>query len=106
MAYKFSTEGGYGIGVSAFHYDALHADHVDIPDAELLFRGHFARSGPDLILTSQDGQRHIVPGYFATENHADLFAPNGAHLSADVVDLLAGSPTPGQYAQAHTAVPP
>ena len=106
MAYKFSTEGGYGIGASVFHYDALHPGRVDIPDAELLFRGHFARSGPDLILTNQDGQRHIVPGYFATENHADLFAPNGAHLSADVVDLLAGSSTPGQYAQAHTALPP
>ncbi len=106
MAYKFSTEGGYGIGASVFHHDALHPDRVDIPDAELLFRGHFARSGPDLILTGQDSQRHIVPGYFATEKHPDLVAPNGAHLSADVVDLLAGSPTPGQYAQAHTAPPP
>ena len=106
MAYKFSTEGDYGIGASVFHYDTLHPDRVDIPDAELLFRGHFARSGPDLILTGHDSQRHIVPGYFATEKHPDLVAPNGAHLSADVVDLLAGSPTPGQYAQAHAALPP
>ena len=106
MAYKFSTQGGYGIGASVFHYNALHPDRVDIPDAELLFRGHFARSGPDLILTGQDGQRHIVPSYFAIEKHPDLVAPNGAHLSADVVDLLAGSPTPGQYVQAHTVLPP
>ena len=72
----------------------------------MLFRGHFARSGPDLVLTGQDGHRHIVPGYFATEKHPDLVAPNGAHLSGDVVDMLAGSPTPGQYAQAHTTLPP
>ncbi len=106
MAYKFSTQGGYGIGASVFHYDALHPDRVDIPDAELLFRGHFARSGPDLILTGQDGQLHIVPSYFATEKHPDLVAPNGAHLSGDLVDLLAGSPTPGHYAQAQLTLPP
>ena len=33
------------------------------------------------------------------------WSPNGASLSADLVDLLAGSPAPGQYAQAQTTVP-
>jgi FecR protein len=106
MAYKSSIEGGYGSGASVFHVDASHADRIDIPDAELLFRGHFARSGPDLVLTGQDGHHHIVPGYFATEKHPDLVAPNGAHLSGDTVSLLAGSPTPGHYAQAGTVLPP
>jgi FecR protein len=106
MVYRSSTEGGYGGDASVFHVDASHADRIDIADAELLFRGHFARSGPDLVLTGQDGHRHIVPGYFATEKHPDLIAPNGAHLSGDTVGLLAGSPTPGQYAQAGTALPP
>ena len=32
--------------------------------------------------------------------------PNGAHLNGELVDLLAGSPTPGQYAQARTTLPP
>ena len=82
------------------------ADRIDISDAELLFRGHFARSGPDLVLTGQDGHRLVVTGYFATEKHPDLVAPNGAHLTGDLVDLLAGSPTPGQYAQAKTTLPP
>ena len=100
MAYGSSTEGGYGIGASVFHFDASHPDRIDIPDPELLFRGHFGRSGPDLVLTGQDGHRHIVPDYFASEKHPSLYAPNGAHLSADIVDLLAGSPTPGHYAQA------
>ena len=108
MVYGSSIEGGYGIDASVFQVDASHPDRIDISDAELLFRGHFARSGPDLVLTGQDGHRHIVPGYFATEKHPDLVAPNGAHLSGEVVGLLAGSPTPGQYAQAqtHAALPP
>ena len=88
MVYRSSTEGGYGIGVSTDHVDASHADRIDIPDAELLFRGHFARSGPDLVLTGQDGHRFVVTGYFASEKHPDLVAPNGAHLYGDLVDLL------------------
>ena len=106
MVYRSSTEGGYGTGASVSHVDASHADRIDIPDAELLFRGHFARSGPDLVLTGQDGHRLVVTGYFASEKHPDLVAPNGAHLSGDLVDLLAGSPTHGQYAQAGTTLPP
>ena len=35
-----------------------------------------------------------------------LVAPNGAILTPDVIDLLAGSPTPGQYAQAQPTTPP
>jgi FecR protein len=106
MSHRSSTEGGYAIGASTDQVDASHADRIDIPDAELLFRGHFARSGPDLILTGQDGHRLVVTGYFASEKHPDLVAPNGAHLSGNLVDLLAGSPTPGQYAQAKTTLPP
>jgi FecR protein len=106
MVYRSSPEGGYGLGVSTDHVDASHGDRIDIPDAELLFRGHFARSGPDLVLTGQDGHRLVVTGYFASEKHPDLVAPNGAHLSGNLVDLLAGSPTPGHYAQAKTTLPP
>ncbi len=103
MTYKSSIEGGYG---SFFRVDESDAGRVNISDPELMFRGHFGRSGPDLVLTGQDGHRHIVPGYFATEKHPDLIAPNGAHLSGETVSLLAGSPTPGQYAQAGTVLPP
>jgi len=106
MVYKSSLEAGYGIGVSTDHVDASHADRIDIPDAALLFRGHFAHAGPDLILTGEDGHRLVITGYFANEKHPDLVAPNGAHLTGDLVDLLAGSPTPGQYAQAKTTLPP
>jgi FecR protein len=110
MDYGSSPLGGYGIGVSTDqatdHVDAFHADRVDIHDAELLFHGHFARSGPDLILTGEDGHRLVVTSYFSSEKHPDLVAPNGAHLTGDLVDLLAGSPTHGQYAEAGKALPP
>jgi FecR protein len=100
------TEGGNGIGASTEQVDASRADRIDIPDAALLFRGHFAHAGPDLILTGEDGHRLVITAYFASEKHPDLVAPNGAHLTGDLVDLLAGSPTPGQYAQAKTTLPP
>jgi hypothetical protein len=61
--------------------------------------------GPDLVVTGPDGRHHIIPGYFSSEKHPALVAPNGASLTPDVVDLLAGSPTPGQYAQAQPTTP-
>jgi FecR protein len=106
MVYRTSPEGGYGVGATTDHVDAFDTGRIDILDAELLFRGHFARSGPDLVLTGQDGHRLVVTGYFVSEKHPDLVAPNGAHLTGDVVDMLAGSPTHGQYAQAGTTLPP
>ena len=66
MAYGSFADGGYGSGASTDHVDASHADRIDISDAELLFRGHFARSGPDLLLTGQDGHRLVVTGYLAS----------------------------------------
>ena len=106
MARVSTTEGGYGGGASIIHTDSSHSEYVSVPDADLLFRGDYHRAGPDLVLTGQDGRHHIVPGYFASEKHAALVAPNGASLSADVVDLLAGSAAPGQYAQAQPTAPP
>jgi hypothetical protein len=79
---------------------------VLVPDTELLFTAQFHRAGPDLVLTGRDGQHHLVPGYFSSEHHPALVAPNGAHLSPETVDLLAGSPTPGHYAQAQPTTPP
>ena len=105
MAYASASPGGYGGGPTVIHTDASHADAVSISDAELLFTGHLERKGPDLFLTGHDGHRHIIPAYFAAEHHADLVAPNGARITGDLVDLLAGSAAPGQYAQAQATVP-
>jgi len=105
MAYA-SAEGGYGASApSVLHLDASHADYVRVPDTELLFHGELRRAGPDLVLTGHDGHRHIISGYFSGEKHPALVAPNGARLSADLVDLLAGSSAPRQYAQAQSTMP-
>ena len=107
MAYASAEGGGgYGVDASIIHFDPAHADHIRVPDAELLFRGEYQRLGPDLVVTGPDGRHHIIPGYFSSEKHPALVAPNGASLTPDVVDLLAGSPTPGQYAQAQPTTPP
>ena len=104
MAYASASQSGYGGNTTVIHTDASQADVVSISDAELLFTGHLERKGPDLVLTGHDGRHHIVPGYFSAERHADLVAPNGARITGDLVDLLAGSPAPGQYAQAQATV--
>jgi hypothetical protein len=104
MAYA-SAAGGYG-AASVIHPNADHADAIVVPDAELLFRGDYKRAGPDLVITGPDGRHHLIPDYFSSEKHPALVAPNGASLAADVIDLLAGSPTPGQYAQTQPTTPP
>jgi hypothetical protein len=73
---------------------------VTIPDAHLLFTADFKRKGSDLVLTGDDGHKILVPDYFRHEKQPDLVSPEGALLSASLVELLSGSATPGQYAQA------
>jgi hypothetical protein len=99
--------GGHGDGsASVLHADAAHPDHILVPDAQFLFTAHFHRAGPDLVLTGADGHKLLIPGYFASEQHPALTAPNGASLSAHLVDLLAGSAAPNEYAQAGPLTPP
>ena len=105
MARVSTMDGGYGAGGPVIHHEF--SDHsVLVPDTELLFTAQFHRAGPDLVLTGRDGQHHLIPDYFSSEHHPALVAPNGAHLSPGTVDLLAGSPTPGHYAQAQPTAPP
>ena len=106
MNAAFAREGGYGAPASVIHIDSSDPNHIIVPDAQLLFTAGFHRAGPDLILTGLDGRHHIIPGYFATEHRALLATPNGASLSPDLIDLLAGSPTPNEYAQAGATTSP
>src|SRR5580692_1544256 len=105
MAHGFLAQGGLGAGGSVIPHDSS-AHSVLVPDTELLFTAQFHRAGPDLVLTGRDGAHHLIPGYFSSEHHPALVAPNGAHLSPDTVDLLAGSAMPGHYAQAQPTTPP
>ncbi|HEV3418590.1 MAG TPA: FecR family protein, partial [Pirellulales bacterium] len=65
-----------------------------------MIHGSYHRSGLDLVLTGRDGHHHVIASYFASEHPPALAAPDGAHFSADMVELLAGSPAPHEYAQA------
>ena len=84
----------------AGHVDSIstHApsDAIIVPDAHLLFNGDFKRSGVDLILSAQDREL-VLPEYFKGEKRATLASPDGAHLTGDIVNALAGYT---QFAQA------
>jgi VCBS repeat-containing protein len=83
-----------------FHVDKVstHApsDAIIVPDAHLLFHGDFKRSGVDLVLTSGDREL-VLNDYFKGEKRAALASPDGAHLTGDIVNALAGHT---QFAQA------
>src|ERR1700728_2495241 len=106
MTAAFAREGGYGASASVIQFDSSHPDNaIVVPDAQLLFTAQFHRTGPDLVLHGLDGRHLVIPGYFSAEHRPALAAPNGASLASYVVELLAGSPTPGEYAQAQPTAP-
>jgi VCBS repeat-containing protein len=75
--------------------------YITVPDAHLLFSGDFKRVGTTgLKITGDDGQSFFIEDYFKSEKHKHLLSPEGAMLSADLVDVLSGPLAPGQMAQA------
>jgi VCBS repeat-containing protein len=78
----------------------IHGDPITVPDAHLLFNGDFQRAGPDLKIVGADGKSFLIPDYFKAEKRATLLSPEGASLTPEVVEALAGPLAPGQYAQA------
>src|SRR3954469_13953128 len=72
------------------------SDAIIVSDAHLLFHGDFKRSGSDLVLTSGDREL-VLHDYFRGEKRAALASPDGAHLTGDLVNALAGHT---QFAQA------
>jgi hypothetical protein len=79
----------------AGHGHAPHGAFV-VPDPNLLFHGEFKRAGVDLVL-SNDGHEFVVHDYFRGEKRAAIASPDGAYLTGDIVNALAGHV---QYAQA------
>ena len=98
--YASPANGSHSDSLSLIEPDSHFPDAIVVPDADLLIHGSYHRSGLDLVLTGRDGQHHVIASYFASEHPPALAAPDGAHLSADMVELLAGSPAPHEYAQA------
>ncbi|MBL8907101.1 MAG: cadherin-like domain-containing protein, partial [Rhizobiales bacterium] len=73
---------------------------VILRDSDFLFTAHFSRSGHDLVLTGEHGKSAVILDYFSQPDPPALSTPEGATLKPHVVSALAGSQTPGQYAQA------
>jgi len=96
LADKFSDFLPTGHGAQAAgsaHVDTVSAhapaDAIIIPDANLLFTGDFKRSGIDLVL-SKDDRELVLHDYFKGEKRAALASPDGAHLTPEIVNALAG----------------
>src|ERR1044072_1791360 len=80
-------------------------DAITIPDVHFLFHADFKRTGSDLTLIGQDGQKLVIPGYFKHEKLPTLLAPDGAALTGDLIEVLAGSVAPNQHARAGAPAP-
>ena len=79
----------------------IQAGDVDIlvGSGKFMLHAEFERSGADLIISGADGSTVVVVDYFNSGTPANLLSDNGAMLSGELVDILAGPLAPGQYAQ-------
>ena len=97
---KLQVDGSGAHPDAHHHVDSISAhapsDAIIVPDADLLFNGDFKRSGVDLILSRNDHE-WVVEDYFKGEKRAALASPDGAHLTGDIINALAGHV---EYAQA------
>ena len=84
------------VHVETVHATQVPADAIVVEDAHLLFNAQFKRSGVDLVLSKDDSEL-VLHDYFKGEKRATLASPDGAHLTGDLVNALAGNV---QYAQA------
>jgi len=99
----------FGIGTSVFdiQIDAAEASgsrtdanpSILFPNKDLLFTADFRRSGADLLLIGHE-MTAVIIGYFRHEQRPSLTTREGASLTGETVEALAGTDPPGQYAQA------
>jgi hypothetical protein len=71
---------------------------VVFPDKDVLFTADFKRSGTDLLLTRQETTA-VILDYFRGDRRLSITTPEGASLTGETVEALAGSDLQGQYAQ-------
>jgi VCBS repeat-containing protein len=76
----------------------VRANAIVVPDEELLVTGDYQKVGTDLVISHEDGERFVVPGYFASSKRYSLTSPDGAVIPGDIVDILAAAKY-AQYAQ-------
>jgi len=71
---------------------------VVFPDKDVLFTADFKRSGSDLLLTRQETTA-VILDYFRSERRLNITTPEGAGLTGETVEALAGAYPQGRYAQ-------
>ena len=79
----------FGIG-TVREVEATESGTIRVEDAGLLFHGHYARAGADLVI-SDEGQRLVVHEYFSVAKRPKLVASNGASLSDAAIEGLSGA---------------
>ncbi|WP_201829999.1 Ig-like domain-containing protein [Microvirga zambiensis] len=98
--------GAFDIQIDAADASSRGADpdsSILFPDKDLLFTADYKKSGDDLLLLGPE-KNAVILGYYKEERRPGLATREGSGLSGATVDALAGSETPGQYAQI-TSVP-
>jgi VCBS repeat-containing protein len=71
---------------------------IVFPDKDVLFTADFKKSGADLLLTRQETTA-VILDYFRGDRRLSITTPEGASLSGETVEALAGCDLQGQYAQ-------
>jgi VCBS repeat-containing protein len=87
------------------HISATSGDPIVVADTDLLFFGEYKKVGFDLVIQDAEG-RLTIHDYFRQIKRPALLSRDGASLSEQVVEALAGATEGGErYAQAGGSAP-
>ena len=86
--------------------EAANLSELTVPGGSLLLTADYSRQGSDLVISEGGGEQILIRGFFSELDPPDLFTEGGARISAELATKLAGSQTPGQYAQLNPTAGP
>ena len=92
------AEAGSGGGVADQVFIVAEGDALQLPENFDPAGASFVRAGPDLMLTSADGNEIVVADFFMSETPPALIGGDGAKVSGDLAVRLAGPRAPGAVA--------
>ena len=93
----------HGLGPKIIH-DANSSPEIVFENASTLLNGDFSKVGDDLLITGPDGAQVLILNYYAAPVAPLLVTLNGAILPPDLVQGLAASDAPLQYAENTDAI--
>jgi len=98
-----SGNGGPGISenaVSETQYIQANSElPIELSGEPWFLSADFSRDGSDLEIVGEDGQVMVIENYFLQSSPPDITTDAGVVLKGAIAVRLAGSQTPGQYAQ-------